>query len=472
MLRVLITLLCLLPFSSHTDQFSDAVGAYANADFEKAYQLWNLLAENGNPGAMFDLGVLYWEGQGIAQNRSLAIQWWQRAAENNIAAAQYNLGLVYFLGEEVTTDTEKALALVQLAAEQQHDYARQILPALKNTVVETIEPKSDERLYAYSGANAGETSATIYSKDSTNAAVLGSLGVGTPIQVLSHESKWSRIKVPGGVLVWVSSQYIKSNDTQKIISGTGVRIRTKPSTSLSSSIAGNITNGTIVEVVGNINGWSQIRAPSSIEIWLPSNHIKFAKEETESWQKEWNQASIEQSVYVQESITPSTTDQVLDPKKIQSIETSSNKHTSSTFQAATVKAKIAEVVDDRRTRAQLLKLLTRDTPVRIIEQQMDWVRVKVPTGLYVWIYGKYLSEDTGQFFINTDHVRARSMPSDKQGSSVLGIFPKGANVTFIGSQGDWKRIKAFDFVTGWMHVDQLTLLNTITDDWQSKWSEY
>ena len=130
------------------------------------------------------------------------------------------------------------------------------------------------------------------------------------------------------------------------------------------------------------------------------------------------------------------------------------------------------MVGARETNAQLLKLLTRDTPVRITEERGAWAKVEVPTGLYVWVYGKYLTENADQSFINTDHVRARSLPSNHRDSSVLGIFSKGTRLVFISRQGDWKRVKALDSVAGWMRLDQLTIIDTVTEAWQAKWSEY
>ena len=130
------------------------------------------------------------------------------------------------------------------------------------------------------------------------------------------------------------------------------------------------------------------------------------------------------------------------------------------------------MVGTRDTNAQLLKLLTRDTPVRITEERGTWAKVEVPTGLYVWVYGKYLSENAAQSFINTDNVRARSLPSNHRDSAVLGIFSKGTSLVFISRQGDWKRVKALDSVAGWMRLDQLTVIDAVTEAWQAKWSEY
>ena len=130
------------------------------------------------------------------------------------------------------------------------------------------------------------------------------------------------------------------------------------------------------------------------------------------------------------------------------------------------------MVGAHKSNTQLLKLLTRDTPVRITEEHGAWVKVEVPTGLYVWVYGKYLTENANQSLINTDHVRARSLPSDHRDSSVLGIFSKGTSLVFISRQGDWKRVKALDSVAGWMRLDQLTVIDAVTEAWQAKWSEY
>ena len=81
-----------------------------------------------------------------------------------------------------------------------------------------------------------------------------------------------------------------------------------------------------------------------------------------------------------------------------------------TFRAATVSAKVAEVVGTRESNAQLLKLLTRDTPVRITEERGAWAKVEVPTGLYVWVYGKYLTENA-EPIVHQHGSRASPIPA-------------------------------------------------------------
>ncbi len=471
MRRLFALLFILLPFTVTADEFSDAVAAYADADYEKAYQLWRPLAESGDVGAMFDLGVLYWEGQGIPRNRPLAIQWWQQAAQQDVAAAQYNLSLAHYLGEGVAQDTHKALSLARLAAQKEHDYAKRILPILEQDLAAPTEP-SDARL-AYSGAGVGETNAKLYAGRNTATAVLDTLEVGTPIRVLSGDSSWSRIEVPGGILVWVFGQYVTLAGAEYKISGTGVRARTTPVTDKSSSVVGAFPAGTTVEIVAAKNGWKQVRAPSSIAIWIPTRHVQVAKKITDEWQKEWRTASAPRAASAAPSSASAPVVQTTEtPPESLPTEPSDAGAAHPAFRAATVSAKVAEVVGARKTDAQLLKLLTRDTPVRITEERGAWAKVEVPTGLYVWVYGKYLTENADQSFINTDHVRARSLPSNDRDSSVLGIFSKGTSLVFISRQGDWKRVKALDSVAGWMRLDQLTVIDAVTEAWQAKWSEY
>merc|ERR1712070_375363 len=65
-------------------------------------------AKQGNPGAQFNLGVMYYEGKGVSQDYSAARKWYVKAAEQGNALAQYNLGFMYSEGKGVTQDYTKA----------------------------------------------------------------------------------------------------------------------------------------------------------------------------------------------------------------------------------------------------------------------------------------------------------------------------------------------------------------------------
>ena len=47
---------------------------------------------------MYNLGVLYMNGLGVAQNYDKAREWYQKAADASFAAAMNNLGVLYMNG--------------------------------------------------------------------------------------------------------------------------------------------------------------------------------------------------------------------------------------------------------------------------------------------------------------------------------------------------------------------------------------
>src|SRR6202007_2864630 len=61
-------------------------------------------ATAGYIDAMNDLGVLYQNGQGVAQNYDKAREWFQKAADAGNADAMNNLGELYYHGRGVARD--------------------------------------------------------------------------------------------------------------------------------------------------------------------------------------------------------------------------------------------------------------------------------------------------------------------------------------------------------------------------------
>ena len=100
------------------------LAAYEKGDYATALREWEPLAEQGNASAQFNLGVMYDNGIGVAENDKVAAQWYQRAAEQSDADAQYNLGVMYEYGEGVPRDDKLAAQWYQRAAEQGHAEAQ------------------------------------------------------------------------------------------------------------------------------------------------------------------------------------------------------------------------------------------------------------------------------------------------------------------------------------------------------------
>ncbi|MBX7249935.1 MAG: SEL1-like repeat protein [Caulobacteraceae bacterium] len=70
----------------------------------------------GNPAAMHDLGLYYWEGIGGPKNPAGAVQWFTKAAEAGLVNSQYNLARIYELGQGVPRNLTEAYKWYSIAA--------------------------------------------------------------------------------------------------------------------------------------------------------------------------------------------------------------------------------------------------------------------------------------------------------------------------------------------------------------------
>ena len=95
---------------------TEALQAAERGEYAEAVRLWRLLGEEGQGAAQFNLGSMYYSGQGVAQDYHEAARWWRSAAERGIGAAQFNLGVAYALGRGVPRDKEKAYMWLSVAA--------------------------------------------------------------------------------------------------------------------------------------------------------------------------------------------------------------------------------------------------------------------------------------------------------------------------------------------------------------------
>jgi TPR repeat protein len=76
------------------------------------------LADLGNVGAPYQLGLMYALGQGVPQDYAEAVKWWRKAAELGHAKAQYSLGVAYGKGLGVPLDLAEAMRWSRRAADQ------------------------------------------------------------------------------------------------------------------------------------------------------------------------------------------------------------------------------------------------------------------------------------------------------------------------------------------------------------------
>jgi uncharacterized protein len=120
-LRSLIAVWSVAAFLSTTataTPLEDGYAAYRAMDFGKAAEIWQPLAEAGDPNAQYLLGNLYADGKGVARDDAAAFKWFRLAADQGNAAAQYNVAVSYAAGVGVPKSDVEAARWFRRAAEQ------------------------------------------------------------------------------------------------------------------------------------------------------------------------------------------------------------------------------------------------------------------------------------------------------------------------------------------------------------------
>lgn len=108
--------LCVMP--AIAADIDDGQAAYNAGDYATALRLWRPLAEQGNARAQNNLGVMYENGKGVAQDINEAVRWYRLAAVQGYSGAQYDLGLAYAIGRGgVRRDPVRAYMWFSLAAQ-------------------------------------------------------------------------------------------------------------------------------------------------------------------------------------------------------------------------------------------------------------------------------------------------------------------------------------------------------------------
>nr|ADI22165.1 FOG: TPR repeat, SEL1 subfamily [uncultured gamma proteobacterium HF0200_24F15] len=475
-------------------------GEGVSRDITESMKWFEQAAESGNVQAMFNLGAAHWEGNGTRQSYAEAVEWWEKSAAAGQSAAQYNLGLAYYLGKGTEQDLNQALKWIRQAAESSHNGAQEVLVIIEKELaqiatreIETPQPKTPQPNEVDIQGEVAETtekkttisaefqSAVVsghggqaYPTQDESGAVLANLAAGIPIKILNIDGDWARVNLPAVANVWVYGKYVIGEQGNHRIKGARVRARSHPSTGEDSLVVGLFEPDEPVILLTRREQWKQVAAPSRIPLWIPIQQLEIFPDVTNTWMKQWQQAL---SGPTSESLSnnnkaPDTKSAVNDKQAVSSVNqsiTTANVSTNS-FRAAFVSAASAEMLGNNNSRAPLLKLVLRGTPIKIIDQQQEWARVQIPSPLNVWVYGRYVNQQGDTARIQGEQVRARSMPSTSSSSAILGIFEENTQVTVISKEGDWIRISVRDVVAAWVQIQQLQILDKPSEDWWASWN--
>jgi TPR repeat protein len=126
---------------SVSQDFQVGMDAARKGDYATALREWTPLAEQGDAGAQYNLGLMYGNGDGVPQDDKNAMKWYTLAAEQGHASAQTSLGVVYANGYGVQQDYVYAHMWFNIAASS----GEQNAPENRDLVAERMTPSQIER---------------------------------------------------------------------------------------------------------------------------------------------------------------------------------------------------------------------------------------------------------------------------------------------------------------------------------------
>lgn len=104
--------------SEQKDKFyTDGLAAKKNKNYKSAFDSFSKGADLGNAKCQYQLGELYYYGNGVAKDYAKAVEQYKKAADQKHAAATYSLGYCCKMGNGVTKDFKKAVSYYEKAVD-------------------------------------------------------------------------------------------------------------------------------------------------------------------------------------------------------------------------------------------------------------------------------------------------------------------------------------------------------------------
>lgn len=104
--------------SSQAEDLEQANEAFDRGEYVTALELYEALAEQGEPQAQYQLGLMYEQGLGTDVDGQVASSWYQKAAQQQSPPAVSALAALHLSGTGVIQNFKESLRLYRQAAEQ------------------------------------------------------------------------------------------------------------------------------------------------------------------------------------------------------------------------------------------------------------------------------------------------------------------------------------------------------------------
>jgi len=107
--------LCLTAPPAHAG-YEDALQMVRQAKYQQAMAEFLPLAQEGHMQSQFSVGLMYHLGRGVPRNEKTAYEWYKKSALQEHPPALNNVGMMYLNGEYVAQNYEIAFKLFQMAS--------------------------------------------------------------------------------------------------------------------------------------------------------------------------------------------------------------------------------------------------------------------------------------------------------------------------------------------------------------------
>lgn len=143
-------------------------------------------AEKGDADAMFNMGVMYHNGQGVQQDYREAMHWFRKAADKGVAEAMFGVGAIYHNGRGVLQDSRQAMNWFRKAGKRGHPGAMFNLASMYHQGLCTPQDYRKAMRWFRKAADKGNVDAMV------NLALMYNKGEGVPQNCYPQAKRWFR----------------------------------------------------------------------------------------------------------------------------------------------------------------------------------------------------------------------------------------------------------------------------------------
>lgn len=123
---------------------------YQNKEFDKAFKVYEFLANQGDKIAQHKTGRMYDDGEGVEKDFLKAAYWYEQAAKQGYIDSQFNLAGLYLYGDGVKESWDKAYYWFREAAKKGDQGAQDNLRKVE-ALSAPEDPTADPYLFIVNG---------------------------------------------------------------------------------------------------------------------------------------------------------------------------------------------------------------------------------------------------------------------------------------------------------------------------------